>query len=88
MKKILAIVLAFAVLSALSVNVFAAGAKTDEGLGLSATSNNVDVIIDTTTVDDIAAVYYVDVTWESLDLHTHSTMLLKTYGIQKLIHTP
>ena len=67
MKKILAIVLAFAVLSALSVNVFAAGAKTDEGQGLGATSNNVDVIIDTTTVDDIAAVYYVDVTWESLD---------------------
>ena len=67
MKKILSIVLALVMVFALSTTAFAAGAKTDEGLGLVESSNNVDVIIDSTTVENITAVYYVDVEWESLD---------------------
>lgn len=68
MKKILSIVLAIAILAALSVNVFAASAKTDSDLTAGQTStNNVDVKIDADSKENIDVVYAVDVEWEALD---------------------
>ena len=68
MKKILSIVLAIAMIFALSTTAFAATTKTDEDLGAGATSTNaVDVIIDASSTSNIEDVYSVDVAWDALD---------------------
>ncbi len=63
MKKIISIVLAIAMIAALSVTAFAATVETVPGTD----SADVNVVIDGDSLVNVDTVYSVDVTWDSLD---------------------
>lgn len=63
MKKIISIVLAFAMIAAFSVTAFAANVQNVPA----SETGDVEVKIDATSVDSIETVYYVDIEWEALE---------------------
>lgn len=87
MKKIISVLLAVALIAAMSVTVFAAtpAAQTIQELSGTATGQ-VDVKIAKNAEQDITKVYYVDVTWDSLDF-TYTFNKSKTNTWQPGSHT-